>query len=178
VHTAEERRQKLHFCRLPFAVNVMLNLSIIKCFQLNSLREIYSINIFLFPVGWLANGQDDGDVLFMEMSRRLFSAWPVARSYYFAKNKLFYQKQKSGRSRMWKVMFYMHTTHLSYANYWMYLKSLKMYRTTIMKCLVTVAKKDAGDIYVVNLQLFLPIDKESLITQQITLPNNGKPQGW
>ena len=27
VQTAEDRRQKLHFCRLPFAVNVMLNLS-------------------------------------------------------------------------------------------------------------------------------------------------------
>ena len=28
MHTAEERRQKFHFCRLPFVVNVMLNLSI------------------------------------------------------------------------------------------------------------------------------------------------------
>ena len=25
---AEDRREKFHFCRLPFAVNVMLNLSI------------------------------------------------------------------------------------------------------------------------------------------------------
>ena len=29
VQGAEDRRQKFHFCRLPFAVNVMLNLSII-----------------------------------------------------------------------------------------------------------------------------------------------------
>ena len=28
VQRAEDRRQKFHFCRLPFAVNVMLNLSI------------------------------------------------------------------------------------------------------------------------------------------------------
>ena len=28
VQKAEDRRQKFHFCRLPFAVNVMLNLSI------------------------------------------------------------------------------------------------------------------------------------------------------
>ena len=27
VQRAEDRRQKFHFCRLPFAVNVMLNLS-------------------------------------------------------------------------------------------------------------------------------------------------------
>ena len=27
VQGAEDRRQKFHFCRLPFAVNVMLNLS-------------------------------------------------------------------------------------------------------------------------------------------------------
>ena len=27
VHTAEERRQKFPFCRFPFAVNVMLNVS-------------------------------------------------------------------------------------------------------------------------------------------------------
>ena len=30
VQRAEDRRQKFHFCRLPFAVSVMLNLSIIK----------------------------------------------------------------------------------------------------------------------------------------------------
>ena len=30
---AEDRRQKFHFCRLPFAVNVMLNLSIISLFR-------------------------------------------------------------------------------------------------------------------------------------------------
>ena len=29
VQRAEDRGQKFHFCRLPFAVNVMLNLSII-----------------------------------------------------------------------------------------------------------------------------------------------------
>ena len=29
VQRAENRRQKFHFCRLPFVVNVMLNLSII-----------------------------------------------------------------------------------------------------------------------------------------------------
>ena len=28
VQSAEDRRQKFHFCRLPFAVNVMLNPSI------------------------------------------------------------------------------------------------------------------------------------------------------
>ena len=28
VQRAEDRRQKFHFCRLPFAVNVKLNLSI------------------------------------------------------------------------------------------------------------------------------------------------------
>ena len=27
IQGAEDRRQKFHFCRLPFAVNVMLNLS-------------------------------------------------------------------------------------------------------------------------------------------------------
>ena len=27
VQRAEDRRQKFHFCRLPFAINVMLNLS-------------------------------------------------------------------------------------------------------------------------------------------------------
>ena len=30
VQRAKDRRQKFHFCRLPFAVNVMLNLSIYK----------------------------------------------------------------------------------------------------------------------------------------------------
>ena len=30
VQRAEDRGQKFHFCRLPFAVNVMLNLSIVE----------------------------------------------------------------------------------------------------------------------------------------------------
>ena len=42
VQRAEDRRQKLHFCRLPFAVNVMLNLSIDSPF-LTKAQSIYFI---------------------------------------------------------------------------------------------------------------------------------------
>ena len=40
VQRAEDRREKFHFCRLPFAVNVMLNLSINQLYPSISLHKI------------------------------------------------------------------------------------------------------------------------------------------
>ena len=39
VQRAENRWQKFHFCRLPFAVNVMLNVSIDRCITGEERRE-------------------------------------------------------------------------------------------------------------------------------------------
>ena len=45
VQRAENRWQKFHFCRLPFAVNVMLNLSINWYFYL---QRVYFVRVFDF----------------------------------------------------------------------------------------------------------------------------------
>ena len=42
VQRAEDRRQKFHFCRLPFAVNVMLNLSIVYILPETKSRGIFT----------------------------------------------------------------------------------------------------------------------------------------
>ena len=49
VQTGEDRRQKFHFCRLPFAVNVMLNLSN------NIFARSYVHHQALTHAGWLQN---------------------------------------------------------------------------------------------------------------------------
>ena len=47
VQRAEDRRQKFYFCRLPFAVNVKLNLSIDKSVLLGTKPLVDSIRHFI-----------------------------------------------------------------------------------------------------------------------------------
>ena len=44
--------------------------------------EVHPAYTFLFPVGCLANDQNDGDFLFIVISHGLFSAWQLEISYY------------------------------------------------------------------------------------------------
>ena len=49
IQGAEDRRQKFHFCRLPFAVNVMLNLSNVSAFATlvnYFVMSLYSLILF------------------------------------------------------------------------------------------------------------------------------------
>ena len=63
VQRAEDRRQKFHFCRLPFAVNVMLNLSKV-CFQLTR-SVLFNWNMDNFKFHFLSLGQFESWHLFI-----------------------------------------------------------------------------------------------------------------